>query len=475
MSNLKTTIALSVMLWLSQTSLVRAQDYLTDGFSANAVLTRDPARQASTEIDAVVTNPAGTAFLSDGMHVSLSGVGKFGSYNGVSVPYKMSNTRITPALQLAYKFKRWTISASYATEGGFGRRSTNEGGVLVQELLAVADYEGENVLDNFRNHFDHMNSALTLIGLLQGADWTPDMDNSLSLSGRFKSKCYNDAIRLGASYRITDYLSVYGGVKVNYAMLKNTSSIRVGVRQASDDTFKTYSEYFGSISDGVANSNMDDENKNSLLGILDAEIAMGETVQSVFDKIANNTISGWGIAPVLGVDVKTKHINFGAKYEFATRIHLNGASDFHVPALLSMGADWKVARKWNVAVGSNIVFIKDKTINAIGTSHMHRPVTWNISSSTTYHLNDKWLFSCGYTYEDFNEAIPDLSAAVGDTYNHRLSIGATYNIMQNLQVNAGVSSQLLDTNNTVVMNDISYLLYKRSPQVQVALGVNYNF
>ena len=49
-----------------------AQGYLSDMTGVNAVLSRDPARQASTEIDAVLTNPAGTAFLEDGFHFSLN-------------------------------------------------------------------------------------------------------------------------------------------------------------------------------------------------------------------------------------------------------------------------------------------------------------------------------------------------------------------------------------------------------------------
>lgn len=54
-----------------------AQGYLSDMTGVNAVLSRDPARQASTEIDAVLTNPAGTAFLEDGFHFSLNGMFAF--------------------------------------------------------------------------------------------------------------------------------------------------------------------------------------------------------------------------------------------------------------------------------------------------------------------------------------------------------------------------------------------------------------
>lgn len=47
--------------------VVNAQTSLNENI-ANALVVRDPARQSSTEIDAVVYNPAGTAFLDDGFH-----------------------------------------------------------------------------------------------------------------------------------------------------------------------------------------------------------------------------------------------------------------------------------------------------------------------------------------------------------------------------------------------------------------------
>ena len=62
---------------------------------------RNPARDASTEIDAVYTNPAGVVFLSDGFHISLNNQSAF-------------QTR--------------TITSTFAPFAGYGGSATKEYG-----------------------------------------------------------------------------------------------------------------------------------------------------------------------------------------------------------------------------------------------------------------------------------------------------------------------------------------------------------
>lgn len=98
---------------MAGTANVVAQGYLSDMTTANAVLTRDPARQASTGIDAVITNPAGTALLEDGFHFSVNGIFSYqkieSTINESSSVLHSHDTRILPAVQLAYKKNRWSV------------------------------------------------------------------------------------------------------------------------------------------------------------------------------------------------------------------------------------------------------------------------------------------------------------------------------------------------------------------------------
>ena len=55
--------------------------------NSTATVVRDPARQSSTEIDAVINNPAGTAFLNDGWNLSLNGKLGYQSFDFIGSKY----------------------------------------------------------------------------------------------------------------------------------------------------------------------------------------------------------------------------------------------------------------------------------------------------------------------------------------------------------------------------------------------------
>lgn len=94
---------------------------------------RNPARNASTEIDAVYTNPAGLTFLSDGLHLSLTSQSAFQTrtitstfnpfaFNNNGNPTKVfkgeASAPIIPSFQLAYKNDKFVFSTSFAVTGG---------------------------------------------------------------------------------------------------------------------------------------------------------------------------------------------------------------------------------------------------------------------------------------------------------------------------------------------------------------------
>ena len=72
---------------------------------------RNPARDASTEIDAVYTNPAGVVFLSDGFHISLNNQSAF-------------QTR--------------TITSTFAPFAGYGGNATKEYGAKTNSPIVPA-------------------------------------------------------------------------------------------------------------------------------------------------------------------------------------------------------------------------------------------------------------------------------------------------------------------------------------------------
>ena len=94
---------------------------------------RNPARNTSTEIDAIFSNPAGLSFMKeDGFYISLNNQMAFQTrtvtstfplfeLSGGSDTKKYKGTAqsfFIPSIQAAYKWKNWVFSASFAIVGG---------------------------------------------------------------------------------------------------------------------------------------------------------------------------------------------------------------------------------------------------------------------------------------------------------------------------------------------------------------------
>ena len=102
---------------------------------------RNPSRDASTEIDAVYTNPAGLIKLSDGFHFSFTNQSAFQTrtitstadvfkLNGGSATREFegkASPPIIPSFQGAYKKGRWVLSGSFAVSGGGGKATFDNG------------------------------------------------------------------------------------------------------------------------------------------------------------------------------------------------------------------------------------------------------------------------------------------------------------------------------------------------------------
>ncbi len=103
---------------------------------------RNPARDASTEIDAAYTNPAGLGMLKkDGFHFSFTNQSAFQTrtitstspiftLNGGKDTKKFegkASAPIIPSLQGAYKKGKWVLVGSIAVSGGGGKATFNNG------------------------------------------------------------------------------------------------------------------------------------------------------------------------------------------------------------------------------------------------------------------------------------------------------------------------------------------------------------
>ena len=179
----------------------------------NAVFLRNPARDAVIAIDGVYSNPAGIAFLPKGFHLSLSWQSAIQkrqiTSNAPFYPLNTENNKpehffegkaiapVIPSFQAAYVFNdKWSVSAQFAVGGGGGK------------------CEFENGLPMFET--------------LVGAGLNKTINGGLktySFNQNLTGKQYFYGIQVGGTYKVTDKVSVFGGVRGVIAKCGYTGAI----------------------------------------------------------------------------------------------------------------------------------------------------------------------------------------------------------------------------------------------------------
>ena len=171
----------------------------------NVSFLRNPARDASTEIDAAYTNPAGLAFLShEGLSFSINNqsafqtrtittdFAPFAGFGGSSTKTFEGKAKalVIPNLQAAYKTNNWVISANIGIVGGGGTLNFSKG------------------LPSFESQFAVIPDMLRLNGI-------PLPKTEYSLDSRLKGSSLIIGVQLGATYKISDQFSAYLGGRMS--------------------------------------------------------------------------------------------------------------------------------------------------------------------------------------------------------------------------------------------------------------------
>ena len=115
---------------------------------------RNPAREGAIDIDGIYFNPAGTAFLPNGIHASAGIQTAIQERNTEStfplfalnadhlgqstVKYKgKAFAPVIPSARIAYNWDRWNIQASFNIVGGGGKCKFRDGIGLLEQLVAA--------------------------------------------------------------------------------------------------------------------------------------------------------------------------------------------------------------------------------------------------------------------------------------------------------------------------------------------------
>ncbi|MCL1933585.1 MAG: aromatic hydrocarbon degradation protein [Candidatus Azobacteroides sp.] len=380
----------------------------------NVTFLRNIARDASMEIDAAYTNPAGLAFLSkDGFFLSLNSQSAFQTRNTIAnfAPFAgfggnavkefegKATVWFAPSLQAAYKTGDWVFSTNIGVAGGGGDLNFNEGLSSFESTAAIVPV-----------FLNKIQSAYNFEGY--------DLESRLTGS----SVIYN--AQVGATYTIVEHFSAYAGVRYYYV----------------------HNEYKGYLKNVRLGMNGDLVPAASIVS--NPNFASLEPL--VKDKELNSKQPGSGVAPIVGLDYHWNKLNIGAKYEFRTGINLKNKSSinttgladyddgkktpYDIPALLTVGAQYDIIPKLTVSASYHHFFDSDaKMVN-----DKQKFINGGINeylAGVEYRINNLFLVSCGAQLTRTG-VTDDYQTDMNFSLNsYSVGFGGAINITKNIRVN----------------------------------------
>ncbi len=465
---------------------------------------RNPARDGAIGLDGVYSNPAGVLFLGEGFHLGFNWqyarqTRTITSQNPLyTLGYKndnladkifkgVANAPFIPSLQAAYNTGDWSFQFNFSVPGGGGKCEFDHGvgtfekavGAIAQRLIGVSST---------------LNEQLKPLGASVPSVTGYDMDAYM------KGQQFYFGFQIGAARKINDNLSVYGGLRLLYGTAAYEARMN-NIRVMDGQNGISLPQYFEGVINGIVNArtNISGNQQKVQAGIqqyVNAYMAAGMTQEQAMQmpevqqltatsqqlqdadtklKAAGDEItssaealapyangmnlksdqSGWGIAPVIGIDYKIGNLNLAAKYEFKTRMRMKNNSTLEeasvvaatnkyidgtsvpedAPALLALGAQWSVTDAVRLNLGYHHFFDKsahwyqhsEKDLDS-ETNEYLAGAEWDITKRlqvsggaqlTRYGLSDKFM--------------NDMSFVV-NSWTFGLGIG--YQVTDNVKINA---------------------------------------
>ncbi|MDR1809156.1 MAG: aromatic hydrocarbon degradation protein [Prevotella sp.] len=448
---------------------------------------RNPARDASTSIDAVYTNPAALIKLENGLHFSINNQSAFQTrtitstyapfaFNGGSDTKEFegkASAPIIPSVMGVYRVGDWALSGSISVVGGGGKATFNHG------------------LPSFEAQIAGLPALLTGNGIPTTA-YSVDqyMEGSSIIYGA----------QLGGTYKINEMFSAYAGFRLNIVSngytghLKNIQINPNGTTMPANTFFTAAANQAQGAADQLNPVIAGDYGASTLEQLVAAGVmpsasadalAQGlgvpktTTVQdvhdgyvtaantyngyasSVADKELDCTQSGWGVAPILGFNFNYQDkLNVGVKYEFKTALDVenktekddtgmfgDGVNTPHdIPALLTIGASYKILPQLTASVGYHHFFDSDAEMALIDNPDVpgekigkqkYAGSTNEFLFGAEYQINRMFLVSAGGQITKYgveNDYQRDLSFAC-DSYS--VGLGGAVNVSPTVKINIG--------------------------------------
>ena len=365
----------------------------------HALYLRSLSRNATLSIDGAYYNPAGLVFAKDGWRFSINSQTIFQernidasfkpfAFNGGS-PEKTFKGKATapifPTAMLAYKQGDWAFSAVAGIFGGGGKASFANGLPQFEGAVAMVPATTQAIGEKIKPLMGGLSNLPTEVsGHIRQAVGALTGVNRYGVNSQLDGLQYNIGLQLGATYKINDHFSAYLGGRLLYAYNSyegHIGGIQVNNPASKDGAMVSAPIYFGAIDKGITAL-------KPQLGSLPAPVqgalaskevqgllaVPGELSKLTEDKQIEVKQTGWGFAPIVGVNFKYDKLNLAARYEFRTSIDVKNDtkvnnSDFaqfndnvknpnDLPAVLAVGASYQFLPSLTASVSYNHFFEK---------------------------------------------------------------------------------------------------------------------
>ncbi len=498
---IKTSLLAAIL--FSETAL--AGGILTNT-NQNISFLRNPARDGAIGIDGVYSNPAGVAFMPEGFHLSLNfqnatqsrsvlttnpffALGAKNNGNPAKLYKGEASAPVIPSFQAAYNTGDWSFQGGFAIVGGGGKCEFADG------------------LGSFESYVGGIGSLLGGVASQLGASGinVPSV-KGYDVDGYMQGRQYYFGITAGTAYKVNDNLSIYGGLRVLYGDATYKAKLE-NLKAVTDMGSLTLPQFFGKIQDGVLTAGdaiqmgigqyvgaymaagMTQEQAMQMPAVQEL-VAKGQTLLSTAQQLEaqagvlapySNGVNlqsdqvGWGIAPIIGLDYKIGQFNFGAKYEFKTRMRMKNKSTVEEasiipavnkfrdgsyvpedsPALLTVGAQWSPVDNVRINAGYHHYYDTD--------AHQYNHQEKLLDGGTNEYLGgvewdptDKLTVSGGFQITRYgltDEYMNDMSFVVN---SWSFGIGASYQICDCVKIQAAYfKTNYSDYNRTTAAHAIS--------------------
>jgi len=409
---------------------------------------RNPARDGAIGLDGVYSNPAGVAFLNEGFHFGFNWQAAWqtrtiettnplfamGADNNGATTKTFKGTAkapVIPSLQAAYNTGKWSFQFNFSVTGGGGKCTFDNG------------------LGSFESAVGSIAYALNSLGA-----------NTYNAGYYMQGSQFYFGVTLGAAYKVTDNLSVYGGLRGLYGKASYKAKI--------EDITVNGNIPFGTFLDGIQSSYGQLESLYNTYGEYTPEpyLTQYKQLSAAMPRINALEVyrngvnlqcdqTGFGVAPILGVDYKVGNFNFAAKYEFRTHMGMKNKSTLKEamaieavnqfqdgktvredsPALFTLGAQWSILP--NVRVNGGLHYFFDKQSQKYGDKQeLLDKGTREYLGGIEYDPIDKLTVSAGFQVTRYgltDEYMSDLSFV---TNSWSYGLGAKYQINDKVAVQA---------------------------------------